>query len=122
MRLLLDKNLSFRLVAVLKAGGHDVVHVDDLDLGQAADDVILDRARELDRVVVSSDTDFGALLAAQRADSPSMVLTREIEAYPASEIAELLLAALDVAADVLGDGAIVVVGREDVRVRRLPLR
>jgi predicted nuclease of predicted toxin-antitoxin system len=122
VRLLLDKNLSFRLVAVLEAGGHDLVHVDDLDLDQAADEVILDRARELDRVVVSSDTDFGALLAAQRADGPSMVLTREIEAYPASEIAELLLAALDVAADVLGDGAIVVVGREDVRVRRLPLR
>lgn len=122
MRLLLDKNLSFRLVAVLEAGGHDVVHVDYLDLEQAADDVILERARELDRVIVSSDTDFGALLAAQRADGPSMVLTREIEAYPASEIAELLLAALGVAGAVLGEGAIVVVGREDVRVRRLPLR
>ena len=122
MRLLLDKNLSFRLVDMLGARGHDVVHVDDLDLEHAADDVILDRAPELDRIVVSSDTDFGALLAAQRAKRPSMVLTREIEAYPASEIAELLLAALVVAADGLEEGAIVVVGRQDVRVRRLPLR
>ena len=122
MRLLLDKNLSFRLVDMLEAHGHDAVHVDDLDLEHADDDVILDRARELDRIVVSSDTDFGALLAAQRAMSPSMVLTREIEAHPAREIAELLLAALVVAADVLAEGAIIVVGRQDLRVRRLPLR
>lgn len=122
MRLLLDKNLSFRLVAMLEPHGHDVVHVDDLDLEHADDDVILNRARELERVVVSSDTDFGALLAAQRAMGPSMVLTREIEAYPASEIAELLLAALEVAAEVLEEGAIIVVARQDVRVRRLPLR
>jgi predicted nuclease of predicted toxin-antitoxin system len=122
VRLLLDKNLSFRLVAMLESHGHDVVHVDDIDLEHAADEVILDRARELDRIVVSSDTDFGSLLAAQRARGPSMVLTREIEAYPASEIAELLLAALAVAGDVLAEGAIIVVGRQDVRVRRLPLR
>ena len=74
--------------------GHDVVHVDDIDLEHDDDDVILNGARELERVVVSSDSEFGALPAAQRADSPSMVLTREVEACAASEIAELLVTVL----------------------------
>lgn len=122
MRLLLDKNLSFRLGAMLRAHGHDVIHVDDLGLGQADDDVILVTAREQERVVVSSDTDFGGLLSAEHATSPSMILTRAIATMPAGDIAELLLAALEVAAGPLRDGAIVAVGRKNVRVRRLPIR
>lgn len=89
MKLLLDKNLSFRLCGMLETHGHDVVHVDDLDLGDADDDVILVRAREEERIVVSSDTDFSGLLAAERAASPSMILTRAIAKLPAREMAAL---------------------------------
>lgn len=122
MRLLLDKNLSHRLGPILEEHGHDVVHVDDVQLGAADDDVILQRARDDGRIVVSSDTDFGGLLAAQRATAPSVLLTRAIAMLRAPELAALVVSALDTAADALEAGAIVAVGRSDVRVRRLPLR
>lgn len=122
MKLLLDKNLSFRLGGMLEAHGHDVVHVDDLGLGEADDDVILVAAREQGRIVVSSDTDFGWLLGSERAMSPSLILTRAIATLPSTEIARLLLEALEAAGDQLREGAIVAVGRENVRVRRLPIR
>lgn len=122
MRLLLDKNLSHRLAPILEEHGHDVVHVDDQQLGAADDDVILQWAHDERRVVVSSDTDFGGLLAAQRAAAPSVLLTRAIATLRAPESAMLVVAALDTAAEALNAGAIVAVGRSDVRVRRLPLR
>ncbi|WP_411742046.1 DUF5615 family PIN-like protein [Raineyella sp. W15-4] len=42
MRLLLDNNLSVRLVELLTAAGHDVEHVRDLGLAVATDAVVLD--------------------------------------------------------------------------------
>ena len=122
MRLLLDKNLSYRLCAMLEEHGLDARHVDDLELGDADDEVILAAAREGDRIVVSSDTDFGGLLAAERAAGPSVILTRAVADLRAPELAELLVAAIEVAEEALDAGAIVAVGRTDVRVRRLPLR
>lgn len=122
MKLLLDKNLSYRLGPILEEHGHNVVHVDDQQLGAADDDVILQWARDERRVVVSSDTDFGGLLAAQRAAAPSVLLTRAIATLRAPELAMLVVAALGTAAEELNEGAIVAVGRSDVRVRRLPLR
>lgn len=66
------------------------VHVDDLGLSDADDVVILTHAHEQDRVV-SSHTDFGGLLAAQRAVSPSVVqLTREIATLHAAGLGQLL--------------------------------
>lgn len=64
MRLLLDANLSPRIATVLGEAGHDVVHVFDIGLADAVDTVILEHAAAERRVVVSSDTDFGALLHA----------------------------------------------------------
>lgn len=81
MRLLLDKNLSHRLCAMLEEHGWDARHAGDLELGEADDDVILSAAREDERVVVSSDTDFGGLPAAERASGPSVILTARLPAF-----------------------------------------
>jgi predicted nuclease of predicted toxin-antitoxin system len=64
VRLLLDNNLSPRLGDVLMKEGWDVAHVASLGLRSASDRVVLQAARDDDRVLVSADTDFGTLLAA----------------------------------------------------------
>lgn len=56
---LLDQNLSPALAALLAEAGHDTVHVRDLDLSRASDERVMSRAVADDRVLVSSDTDFG---------------------------------------------------------------
>ena len=97
------------------------MHTGDVDLATAEDIEILRVARNESRVIVSADTDFGTLLAAQRATGPSFLLIRLRSPRRAIELAGLLLANLDAVANDLDDGAIVVVEDERIRVRRLPI-
>ena len=79
MRLLVDANLSPRVARRLSAAGHDAVHVVEAGLALADDATILAAAETDDRVVVSSDTDFGALLARHNRTSPSFVLVDAVD-------------------------------------------
>ncbi len=89
----------------------------------AADDgEILQAAVEDDRVIVSADTDFGDLLASTNASGPSILLLRRQDRRRAAELAALILANLDEVAEDLESGAIVVLGQQRIRVRRLPIR
>lgn len=78
MRFLVDENLSPRVSSLLTASGHDAVHVRDLGLPGGSDAEVMDQAVASDRVIVSADTDFGALLAHTRADKPSVILVRAL--------------------------------------------
>lgn len=66
MRLLLDQNLSRDLPALLIAAGFDVADTRTLGMQRWADDDIADFAADDGRIVVSADTDFGAILAVVR--------------------------------------------------------
>jgi predicted nuclease of predicted toxin-antitoxin system len=87
----------------------------------AFDPVVLAAALQDRRVMLTLDTDFGALLALSGARQPSVVLFRgEITRRPEGQT-ELLLANLDQIATDLADGSAVVIGDGRVRVRRLPV-
>lgn len=121
MRFLLDEGLSPRLVDLLAAAGHDVVHVRAIGLISAPDPVILGRAVDDQRVLITLDTDFGALVAHSRATVPSIVLFRGEVTRWSDRQAALLLANLDAVAEDLRAGAVVVLGDSRLRVRRLPI-
>jgi predicted nuclease of predicted toxin-antitoxin system len=63
VRLLIDQILAARVAARLRDAGHDVVHVAERGMAAADDDQVLGLAVAEARVLVSEDTDFGALLA-----------------------------------------------------------
>lgn len=121
MRLLVDANLSSRVAALLRDASHDAVHVRDLGLGAADDEAVLSAAAEDDRVLVSEDTDFGALLARSRAATPSFVLLRTGEPLTPDQQAQLLLTNLPELETELASGCVAVLGRGRVRIRPLPL-
>jgi hypothetical protein len=54
VRFLIDNAFPPRLARLLAAAGHDAVHVRDYALGAAKDELILAKAREEDRIVVSA--------------------------------------------------------------------
>lgn len=58
MKLLLDENLSFRLVAQLAPAFPDSAHVDSVGLHAQPDSAIWDFARDNGFAIVSKDDDF----------------------------------------------------------------
>ncbi len=123
MRFLLDENVSYRVASHLKAAGHDAAHVGEIGLTSTDDLVILARARDEGRVLVSGDHDFVQMLFASGATRPSLVLVHEVEAMPSAELAALLLAALSAGlVELFSAGAIATITRDRARVRPLPLR
>jgi predicted nuclease of predicted toxin-antitoxin system len=121
VRFLVDANLSPLPAAALNEHGHDAVHVHDLDLDTASDAVILRRARDDDRVVISADSDFGTLLAESHARQPSVILIRRLRGRRVSSLTAVIVDNLELVDDALIEGSVVVLGEGTARIRRLPL-
>lgn len=121
MKLLLDMNLSPGLAAVLSAAGHDVVHWADVGDFRAPDTAILRWADTNQRVLVTHDLDFGAILASADAISPSVIQIRAQDLM-APETAAAITSAITVAGPALLRGAVVTIHDDRSRIRILPLR
>lgn len=119
MRFLIDNALSPEVAVRLIAAGHDAVHVRSRALHEAADSIVFQVALDETRVLVSADTDFGALLTFGQRNQPSVILLRHGSPRRPAEQAALLLANLDALALDLERGAIVVFRQDKIRVRRL---
>jgi predicted nuclease of predicted toxin-antitoxin system len=120
MRLLFDMNLSPLWVEAVKTHGrHSALHWSEIGALNALDTQIMDFARSEGCVVMTCDLDFGAILAATRAQSPSVVQIRADDVRP-SAIADALLRALDQCEAELKAGALLTVEPERARVRLLP--
>ena len=112
--------LSPRLATWLVDRGHDAVHALALGLGMAPDTLVIDVARRDRRTIITADLDYPRLLAAARSTEPSLILFRGgnwSEADVRLRMATLLSSFST--ADI--EGSVLVVDRERVRRRRLPL-
>ncbi len=120
VRLLADMGVSWRVMEGLRAGGHDVVHAQDLDLARATDREILEHAAADSRILVTFDLDFAEIVALQQSDRERVVLLRLQNTRNENVLARLRLA-LTECAEELDSGAIVVVEDGRYRVRALPV-
>lgn len=119
MKFLVDNALSPRLSELLRAAGHDSIHVRERSLEQAEDETIFDVAASESRVLVSADTDFGTILTFRGQRTPSVILFRYPSPAKPGAQAELLLNNLPTLTEDLEAGAIVVLRQDRIRVRRL---
>ena len=117
MRFLADENMPGPAVAALRGRGHDVLWIKESKPG-ASDTVVLERAQQDRRVLVTADTDFGEL--AFRSGLPAqcgIVLIRLNWADPDADnhaVATALASRND------WSGVFAVVERDRVRIRPLP--
>jgi predicted nuclease of predicted toxin-antitoxin system len=121
VKLLLDANLSPEVGRRLKEAGYDAIHVGDIGLLSAPDPEILQTAVKEERILLTADADFGALLALGSLASPSVLLLRSADHLRPSEQAELIVANLPSIAEDLEKGAIASLTRDRLRVRELPI-
>lgn len=120
MRFLIDECLRRDLAEALNHHGHDATHVVDAGLLGAPDPEVMKLAVAERRVLVSADTDFGELLAKSGSSAPSVILFRG-QSHEVAHLSRLLIAVLPEVEDDLVQGAVVVVARDRLRVRRLPI-
>src|SRR5207247_3013791 len=96
LRFLIDNALPPSLADLLVTAGQDAVHVRAYGMHAAKDEEILARALEEDRIVVSADSDFSAILAAQEAERPSFILFRDPNLLVARDYFNMLVPALQI--------------------------
>ena len=105
---------------MLTQAGHDTVHVAAIGLAGAPDTEVMAKAGADNRILISADTDFGELLANSAELAPSVILFRR-SSRRADDVAAVLLANLDEIGQDLIAGALVVIGEQRIRIRRLPV-
>jgi predicted nuclease of predicted toxin-antitoxin system len=76
-RLLLDQGLPRSTPGILIQAGWDVIHVADIRMSRADDIAILQRARAEQRVCITLDADFHAMLATSGEPGPSVIRVRK---------------------------------------------
>jgi len=121
MKIVIDMNLSPKWVAVLKSSGHEAIHWSHIGAANAPDREIMEWARNNNYIVFTHDLDFGAILAATDADSPSVFQVRTQDISPNS-LSNLVLSSLNQFEKILIEGALVTVNEKQARAHLLPLR
>ncbi len=120
MRFLVDNALSPKLAEGLRSAGHDVVHLREIGRQAAPDSEVLTRALDEQRVIISTDMDFGSLLVQKELSRPSVILFRRVERKTNARLA-LILKNLEVIRTDLEQGSIVILESSRIRIRRLPI-
>jgi len=120
MKILIDMNLSPKLVTMLTHKGIESEHWYYVGVSNAKDAEIMDYARKEGYVVLTCDLDFTAMLSATQGRKPSVILIRG-QGVPMEELAGSIAAAMLQNADDLEKGAILTLDSKQARIRMLPL-
>lgn len=121
MRWLLDQGLPRAAADLLRTQDLDVIHVGEIGLACASDTEIIRFAEQHDRIVVTLDSDFHAILARSGAGKPSVIRIRE-EGLKAADVCRFITGAYKLFAESLEAGCVLTVTSANARLRMLPIK
>ncbi|MBI1870098.1 MAG: DUF5615 family PIN-like protein [Chlamydiae bacterium] len=120
MKFLVDMPLSPKTANFLNSLGHEAVHLLSIGKERATDEEIVQMARSQNQIVISTDFDFGSILAHSLAITPSIILLR-IEHATVEKVNIFLTRLLKTLKVEDLQNSIVIVDDIRVRLRKLPL-
>jgi predicted nuclease of predicted toxin-antitoxin system len=112
--------LSPALAQWLASQGHDAVHASTINLALAPDTVIMARAKQEGRIVVTADLDYPRILALTAADGPAVILFRD-GVWNDSQAINRLSDAMAIIPEAELSKSLVVIEKSRIRRRGLPL-
>lgn len=121
MKFLVDMGIGTDTVLWLRNQGYDAIHLREQRLQKMPDDAIIEKARTENRIILTLDLDFSRLIALSGEKLPSIISFRLDNEKPENinaRMKELLFRF----SNILQEGAVLSVGEESIRVRRLPIR
>ena len=121
MRWLLDQGLLRTGAHLLREQSMDAVHVGDIGVSRASDPEIITIAVLEERIIVSLDADFHALLAKSDAAEPSVIRIRE-EGLKGPALCQLILQLWKQFQADLTTGCFLIATRSQARLRMLPIK
>jgi predicted nuclease of predicted toxin-antitoxin system len=122
MKFLIDNAISQVVAEGLRNFGFDAVHVGEIGIQHAEDEMIFQRAFDDERTIISGDTDFGTLLSAWQKEKPSVIVFRKRSDRDPIKQLELLKANLnEPIIQALNEGSIVIIELTRIRMRKLPI-
>jgi predicted nuclease of predicted toxin-antitoxin system len=119
MRLVLDQGVPRDAAVRLRNLGHDCVHVGEVGMHNAADDVILAWSAT-GAILVTLDADFHAILAVSGASGPSVIRLR-IQGLRAPELTTLIEKVIAEFRTDLERGCLITVKPHKTTCHRLPI-
>ncbi len=117
MRIIANENVSATVIRELRRKGHDVVSVKE-SMRSAPDHMVLRRAAEEDRLVITHDKDFGALAFRWGLPAAPGVVLFRLSGNNADADNQRILSVLDQRTDWAGHFSVVTDDR--IRVRAMP--
>jgi predicted nuclease of predicted toxin-antitoxin system len=104
----------------LKSLGHEAIHLNDQSLNQLEDFAILEKAIEEKRIIITTDMDFGQLLAFSKHTLASVIQFRT-SVFTPDNIRQKLQLVFDGFSNNLEEGFIMTVEDHRIRFRKLPV-
>lgn len=119
MKIVIDMNLSPDWVEVFARHEIEAIHWSSVGNPNAKDPEIMHWEKVNQYIVFTHDLDFGALLAATRVSSPSVIQIRTQNIFP-DYLGSLVISAIAQTRQFLEAGALVTINESRSRVRILP--
>lgn len=116
MKFKLDENLPVRAAEVLRAVGHDAVHLLEQVPAGAEDAVVASLVQREDRVLITLDLDFADIRAYEPSEYRGIVVLRPRRAS-ADEVVDLLKRLIEAIERESPEGRLWIVDEQRIRIR-----
>ena len=121
LRFLLDMGISYQVANWLNSLEHDAIHLSIEGLHTMDDFLIVEKAIEENRIILTADMDFGHILAFNKSHYVSIIQFRIADLSPAIIISKLNIVFDKFSRQLDTHHVIITVQENKVRLKELPL-